>query len=67
MPSSVIHQFTYDELNRRLRVFFTTGKVYDYINVPKEVYDQLLNSFSKGKFLNEQIKGKYMFEKVVDI
>jgi hypothetical protein len=64
MPSSVIHHFTYDDTNRRLRVFFLSGIVYDYMNVPKEMYDQLRTAFSKGKFLNEQIKGKYPFEKV---
>jgi len=64
MPSAVIREFIYDETNHRLRFFFTSGLVYDYINVPKDLYDQLLRSFSKGKFLNEQIKGKYPFEKL---
>jgi len=47
-----------------LRVFFISGLTYDYINVPKELYDRLRQAFSKGKFLNEHIKGKYPFEKV---
>ena len=64
MPSAVIHHFTYDAESRRLRVFFLSGITYDYINVPIELYEQLRNSFSKGKFLNEQIKGKYAFEKI---
>jgi hypothetical protein len=34
------------------------------MNVPKDMYDQLRTAFSKGKFLNEQIKGKYPFKKV---
>ena len=58
MPSSVIHHFIYDEANRELRVFFISGIAYDYINVPKDLYDKLRNAISKGKFLNKNIKGK---------
>ena len=64
MPSSVIHHFTYNESKSILRVFFVSGIAYDYLNVPKVMYDKLRESFSKGKFLNEQIKGKYRFKKV---
>ena len=37
MPSSVIRRFSYDEPQRRLRVTFTSGDVYDYAGVPPEV------------------------------
>ena len=66
MPSSVIDHFIYDEANRRLRVFFISGIVYDYINVPGDLYNKLRNAISKGKFLNKHIKGKYAFKKVAD-
>jgi hypothetical protein len=64
MPSSVIQHFKYDAASHRLRVFFVSGIAYDYLNVPKNLYDQFRNAFSKGKFLNEEIKGKYPFKKV---
>jgi KTSC domain len=66
MPSSVIHHFIYNEATHSLRVFFLSGIAYDYMNVPKELYEKLRNALSKGKFLNTHIKGKYPFEKVVD-
>jgi len=66
MPSSVIHHFNYNEANHRLRVFFISGITYDYMNVPKELFDKLRQAFSKGNFLNKHIKGKYPFEKVED-
>ena len=66
MPSSVIHHFIYDQAKSRLRVFFLSGITYDYMNVPRELYEKLRNALSKGKFLNKHIKGKYPFEKVVD-
>jgi hypothetical protein len=64
MPSTVIHHFIYNETNHRLRVFFISGIAYDYMNVPKELYDSLRHAISKGKFLNKYIKGKYPFEKI---
>ncbi len=64
MPSSVIRHFRYDAENQRLRVLFVSGIEYDYENFPKEVYEQMRKAYSKGKFLNENIKGKYSFKKV---
>jgi KTSC domain len=64
MPSSVIRHFRYDAANQRLRVLFVSGIEYDYENFPKEVYEQMRMAYSKGKFLNENIKGKYSFKKV---
>ncbi len=64
MPSSVIRFFKYDPATKILRVFFVSGIAYDYINVPIVLYESLRKAYSKGKFLNEQIKGKYAFEKV---
>ena len=66
MPSSVINHFKYNETNHRLRVIFISGIAYDYLNVPKELYEKLRHAISKGKFLNKHIKGKYPFEKVED-
>jgi KTSC domain len=64
MPSSVIHHFHYDPRSRRLRVSFVSGMVYEYKAVPQNIYEELLKVSSKGKFLNEQIKGKFAFEKI---
>jgi KTSC domain len=64
MPSSVIKYFRYDAANRRLIVLFVSGIEYGYENFPKEVYEQMRIAYSKGKFLNENIKGKYSFKKI---
>ncbi len=64
MPSTVIHHFDYDEANHKLRVVFISGIAYDYLNVPKDMYEKLKNAFSKGEFLNKHIKGKYPYEKI---
>jgi hypothetical protein len=66
MPSSVIRSFTYDEASHRLRIVFQSGKVYDYLQVPQTVYEQMKDSFSKGTFFNEQVKPFYKCEKPDD-
>jgi hypothetical protein len=64
MPSSVVHRFHYIPEKHTLRVVFVSGLVYDYLDVPQETYEQMKASFSKGEFLNREIKNKYRFEKV---
>ncbi len=64
MPSSVVYRMEYNAATATLRIFFVSGMVYDYKNVPENVYSAMRSSGSKGTFLNKNIKGKYQFEKV---
>ncbi len=64
MPSAVIRSTHYDEQTRTLRVTYVSGLVYAYRDVPAEVYAAMRAAFSKGRFLNEFIKGKYPFERM---
>lgn len=64
MPSAVIDTIEYFPENLILRVKFVSGLIYDYQDVPADVFKSLKISGSKGRFLNFYIKGKYRFEKV---
>ena len=64
MPSTVVASFSYDPESQTLKVVFRSGMVYEYINVPPEKYEEMKNAFSKGIYLNTEIKGKYPFRKV---
>lgn len=64
MPSTVVAFMRYNPDTATLRVFFVSGMVYDYKNVPEEEYIRMKTSGSKGTYLNKYIKGKYEFEKV---
>lgn len=64
MPSSVVRYFHYNPDTQILRVTFVSGMIYDYLEVPATVYEEMKASSSKGIFLNTEIKGKYAFEKV---
>lgn len=64
MPSSVIRRFSYDEPNRRLRVTFTSGDVYEYDEVPPEVNAAFRAAFSKGQFFGPNIRDRYPYRRV---
>ncbi|HEV8082459.1 MAG TPA: KTSC domain-containing protein [Chitinophagaceae bacterium] len=64
MPSSVISTINYNKANAILSITFVSGMVYDYKNVPEEIYMALISSGSKGIFFNKHIKGSYKFKKV---
>ena len=64
MPSSVVAAMHYDDDTSTLRIIFTSGLIYDYLKVPKQVYQKMKNAKSKGTFLNKIIKEKYDYIKV---
>lgn len=64
MPSSVVSAIKYDAQSETLRVIFVSGMVYDYKEVPEEIYIEMEMSKSKGTYLNNYIKGHYTFEKI---
>jgi len=61
VKSSNIISIGHDGTN--LYVNYKSG-TYKYENVDKSVYESLLTSDSKGKFMNENIKGKYNYSRV---
>jgi hypothetical protein len=64
MPSSVVSRFEYDPLSSTLRVIYVSGAMYDYLEVPEQIYVAMKQSGAKGIFLNKNIKGHYPFKKV---
>jgi len=64
MPSSVVAAIRYDNTSSTLRVVYVSGAVYDYKKVPEKVYAEMKKAFSKGEFLNKEIKPNYPFEKI---
>jgi hypothetical protein len=62
--SSTAEALGYDEKTKTLRVWFTTGKIYDYANVPKTRFETLLYAPSIGAYFNRSIKGIYPYKQV---
>jgi hypothetical protein len=57
IDSSWISGINYDFNDRILTVDTTSGNVYDYKNVPYDVYEDFLAAESAGRFFNQKIKG----------
>jgi len=64
VSSSNIEAIGYDESTQDLHVQFLSGGYYVYHNVPREIFDRLMEAPSKGSYLNREIKGVYQYSKM---
>lgn len=64
VASSNIASVGYAEGSQTLEVEFLSGSIYQYYNVPQNMYDQLMQTGSKGRFLNTYIKNAYPYSRV---
>jgi hypothetical protein len=64
VTSSNIHSIGHDAPTAVLEVEFTSGDVYQYFNVPENLFQQFLGSSSHGQFLNDHIRYNYRYQKV---
>jgi lysyl-tRNA synthetase, class II len=54
--SSAIKRFRYTASAKKLTIEFTSGGVYDYLDVPEAVYEGLKSAPSKGQYVAEHVK-----------
>ena len=64
VASSNIASIGYDAAAETLEIEFLSGSIYQYYNLPENMYDQLMKEPSKGKFLNVYIKNAYPYSRV---
>ncbi len=64
VASSNISSIGYDAGTETLEIEFLSGAIYQYYNVPQNMYDQLMQAGSKGRFLNTYIKNAYPYSRV---
>ena len=64
ISSSNIAAVGYDENSRVLEVEFTSGIVYQYFDVPPQMYAELMLAGSAGQYLNANIKGNFRYARV---
>lgn len=62
VQSSNIHSVGYD--NGVLEIQFHNGGIYQYFDVPAQVYEALLAADSKGGFFARGIRGVYRYARV---
>jgi hypothetical protein len=64
MNSSSIAAAGYDHNRRALRLRYVGGGMYDYLDVPASVFQELLDAPSKGRFVNWCIKPRYRYRRL---
>jgi len=57
--SSALEAVGYDPATSQLRIQFTSGRVYDFFQVPEQVYAELMHAPSKGSYFNYHIRNTY--------
>ena len=62
--SSNVASVGYSRHLHALEIEFVRGAVYRFLNVPADVYHDLLASESKGHFIFEHLRGKYEFVRI---
>ncbi|NEW79036.1 MAG: KTSC domain-containing protein [Gelidibacter sp.] len=63
VASSNIASVGYDAVKMILEIEFHHGAVYQYVDVPQKVYEELMNSAAKGSYFMNEIKKKYNYTK----
>ena len=64
VESSTLRSAGHDDQSAVLELQFRNGAVYQYGLVPRSVYQDLLRSPSKGGYFNQNIRGKYPYQRV---
>lgn len=65
VSSSNLDSVGYDEDSQTLEIAFLNGGVYQYYEVPNEVYEGLMNASSHGKYFDKNIKkAGYSYKKI---
>ncbi|MEI8279578.1 MAG: KTSC domain-containing protein [Bacteroidota bacterium] len=64
VQSSKIASIGYDNNSHALEIEFHTGSIYLYADIPQDIYTQLMESHSHGRFNAKYIKDNYFFRKM---
>jgi len=64
VESSNLDAVEYDDDNSILRIEFHSGSVYEFYDVPREKYEDLLDAGSLGHYFYYNIRDKYHYQKI---
>ena len=64
VESSNLASVGYDAKNQILEIEFNHGGVYQYFDVPQDVYDELMDADSHGKYFAANIRNDYEYSKI---
>lgn len=50
--------------SRVLEIQFESGRIYQYYDVPQDIFEGMLNAESKGKYFNANVRGKFRYQEI---
>lgn len=62
--SSMMASAGYDPATRVLEIEFARGVVYHYFDVPLDVYQDLVDADSQGRFFHTRIRDRFASQRV---
>jgi hypothetical protein len=64
VDSSSLSRIKYNENTRILEIEFKGGRLYQYFDVPFQIFEGLRSADSHGKYFNKLIKDRYHYKQV---
>ena len=64
MPSTAIRRFSYDDESRTLFVTFVDGDLYAYLDVEPQIYADMQQASSKGRFFAYRVRNRYRYRQM---
>jgi len=64
VESTTLRSAGYAPSQRILELEFTSGAVYQYLEVPAAIYQRLMEADSKGAYFNHEIRDDYQAVRV---
>lgn len=61
VESDVIHAIGYDDETSVLEIIFNSGAIYQYRNVPHQVFEEFMRAESKGNYFQNNIRDEFEF------
>jgi hypothetical protein len=61
VESTAIASLGYEAQHQILEIEFSSGTVYQYFDVPPDVYGQFLTAGSKGVWFNQAIRSRFSY------
>jgi hypothetical protein len=62
--STMLRSVGYDATTRTLQVEFNSGVIYQYYDVPAEVYERLIAADSHGRYFNAHVRDQYRYDRM---
>ena len=61
VDSKVFDAVAYDGASRTLILYFDGGEIYEYHDIPANLFARLMSSESKGRYFSRNIRGRCRF------